>query len=301
MNFFRYWRRVAFAVFAAVTPFMGMAAPATGAAAQPAASVAAAPASAAAGPATTKVLRNLAYGSHARQKLDVHLPAHPTGPVLLMVHGGAWVTGDKAMPAMIQPKARRWNADGYVVVSANYRLLPDAGPLEQAADVAKALAYVQREAAGWGADAKKVVLMGHSAGGHLVALLNAQPALAQQQGAQPWRGTVVLDSAALDVVALMEAPHPKLYDRAFGADPAAWKAASPLHVMAPKVPPVLFICSLGRADACPQADAYERKGATFQHHILIWTSKLNHLEINRLLGEPGIYTDSVARWISSIL
>ncbi len=259
---------------------------------------AAAPASAA---VTAKVLRNVAYGPHARHKLDVYLPARAMGPVLLMVHGGAWVTGDKAMPATILPKAARWNAEGYVVVSANYRLLPEAGPLEQADDVAKALAFVQREAAGWGGDGKRVALMGHSAGGHLVALLNAQPALAQRQGAQPWRGTVVLDSAALDVVALMEAPHAKLYDRAFGTDPAYWKAVSPLHVLAPKVPPVLFICSKARQDACPQADAYERKGAMLKHNILIWTSGLNHLEINRQLGEPGAYTDSVGRWISSIL
>jgi acetyl esterase/lipase len=54
-----------------------------------------------------------------------------------------------------------------VVVSTNYRMLPLADPLEQARDVGRALAAVQARAAGWGADGRQIVLMGHSSGGHL--------------------------------------------------------------------------------------------------------------------------------------
>lgn len=264
---------------------------------------AAAPAAAASSvPAPARVLRNLAYGSDPRHRLDAYVPARPAGPVLLMVHGGAWTMGDKAMPAMIQPKAAYWTQQGYVVVSVNYRLVPQVRPHEQAEDVAQALAFVQREAASWGADARQVVLMGHSAGGHLVALLHANPAEAQRLGARPWKGTVVLDSAALDVVSLMRAPHPRLYDRAFGADASYWERVSPFHAMQPKgPPPVLFICSQQRADACPQADAYERKASEFKHRVTIWMQDKDHTQINRQLGQPGVYTDSVARWISSIL
>jgi acetyl esterase/lipase len=188
------------------------------------------------------------------------------------------------------------------VVSVNYRLLPAANPLQQAQDVAKALALVQQKAASWGADGQRVALMGHSSGGHLVSLLNAAPQLAYAQGAQPWRGTVNLDGAALDVPALMRARHAPLYDRAFGRDPAFWESVSPLHVLERKPPPpLLVICSSLRSDSCPQADAFERKASPLQHRMTIWTQPMGHSDIDRQLGLPGPYTDSVARWISSIL
>lgn len=56
---------------------------------------------------------------------------------------------------------------GYALVSTNYRLSPAAHPLEQADDVARALALVQQQAPQWGADPRRLVLMGHSAGAHL--------------------------------------------------------------------------------------------------------------------------------------
>lgn len=294
------WRARLTAWVAAASCASALAAgPATTGSPPAAASVPASATAAAQGP---RVLRNLAYGTEARQQLDAYVPARPAGPVLVMVHGGAWVLGDKAEPGMIQPKAAYWTQQGYVVVSVNYRLVPKVRPHEQAEDVARALAFAQREAASWGADGRRVVLMGHSAGGHLVALLHANPAEAQRVGAHPWKGTVVLDSAALDLVSLMRAPHPRLYDRAFGTDPAYWERVSPFHAMQPKgPPPVLFICSQQRPDACPQADAYERKASEFKHRVTIWMQDKDHMQINRQLGQPGIYTDSVARWISSIL
>jgi len=247
-----------------------------------------------------KAMRDLAYGPHRLQKIDVYLPAQPKGPVLLYVHGGAWSNGDKSQPAGIRPKVDYWTAQGYVVVSANYRLAPEVKPTEQADDLARALAFTQREAAAWGADGKRVVLLGHSAGAHLVALLTADPARAQRQGAGPWRVSVSLDNSAFDVVSLMQAPHARAYDRAFGKDPALWKAASPFHVVQKVAPAIMMICRKG-TDACTQALAYERKAAKFGHVIVIWESDKSHAEIDRHLGAPGYYTDSIARWISSIL
>lgn len=96
--------------------------------------------------------------------------------------------------------------------------------------------------------------MGHSAGAHLVALLNAQPALAQRAGAAPWLGAVSLDSAVLDLPALMGAPHAPLYDEAFGDDPAYWAALSPYDQLVPGAAPFQFVCSTVRPDhPCQQA------------------------------------------------
>lgn len=247
-------------------------------------------------------VRDLPYGADPQQRIDAYVPLHPTGPVLVMVHGGAWAIGDKSSAAMIRPKVVYWTARGYVVVSVNYRLLPAANPLVQAQDVARALALVQQKAASWGADPQRVVLMGHSSGGHLVALLNASPTLAYAQGAKPWRGAVNLDGAALDVVELMQGRHLPLYDRAFGSDPAFWPAVSPQHVLGREAtPPLLIVCSSLRSRSCPQANAFERKASPLGHRITIWTQPLGHMAIDQELGLPGVYTDSVARWISSIL
>ena len=248
-----------------------------------------------------RVERNLAYGAHPQQRLDVYLPGQASGPLLLMVHGGGWRYGDKGAPGVILAKVRHWTAQGFVVASANYRLLPDADPLEQARDVARALAYVQGKASTWGADPQRVILIGHSAGAHLAALLDADPALAREQGAQPWRGTVSLDSAALDLTTLMRMPHLPLYDAAFGSEPANWAAASPLHRLTRAAPPLLAVCSSRRAISCSQAEAFRRRAAQLGVQVTVQPQAKTHAQIDAELGLPGPYTDSVDRWISSIL
>ena len=146
-----------------------------------------------------------------------------------MVHGGAWKVGDKRAASVVDNKVRRWVTRGFILVSVNYRMLPEANPLEQAQDVARALAYVQQHAADFHGDPARVVLMGHSAGAHLVSLISAHPDLAAKQGAKPWLGTVSLDSAAFDVVDIMQRfQHFKFYDEAFGQVTSArcWKSGS---------------------------------------------------------------------------
>jgi acetyl esterase/lipase len=248
-----------------------------------------------------RVERDLAYGPHRRQRLDAYLPGTVRGPILLMVHGGGWAAGDKRAPAMVVPKVRHWTAQGFVVVSTNYRLVPDASPLEQARDVARALAFVQKAAPRWGADPARVVLMGHSAGAHLVALLGADPTLARNEGAQPWRGTVSLDSASLDIPGVMQRPHARPYDRAFGDAPAAWPPVSPLHRLVAGATPLLAVCSSRLRTSCAQSQAFRERAATLGVKVTVLPVDRTHMQVDDDLGLPGPYTDSVDRWISSIL
>ena len=91
-------------------------------------------------------------------------------------------------PAVVAAKVAHWLPAGIVVVSVNYRMLPRAGPLQQAGDVARAIAFVQKRAAGWHADATRLVVVGHSSGAHLAALLAADPAWQRPKGPRPgWR------------------------------------------------------------------------------------------------------------------
>jgi acetyl esterase/lipase len=100
---------------------------------------------------------SVSYGDDPRQSFDVYTPTDATdAPIIFMVHGGAWIIGDKTSRRVVDNKVAHWAARGFVVISANYRMLPEANPLEQARDVALAVAAAQREARTWGADADKL-------------------------------------------------------------------------------------------------------------------------------------------------
>ena len=247
---------------------------------------------------------DVAYGQDPAQTMNVYAPNTANqgqgAPVIFMVHGGAWAMGDKASSHVVRHKAARWLPRGLLFISVNYRLLPSADPLEQARDVARALAFAQQQASAWGGDAGKFVLMGHSAGAHLVSLLSADPALAHEQGAKPWLGTVSLDSAAFDVPAIMGARHARLYDRAFGKDPNFWAATSPLHQLKQAQAPLLAVCSSRRDDACPQAQAFAAKATPLGMRVSVLPQDRTHAEINDELGQPGAYTEAVEDFLRSL-
>jgi arylformamidase len=258
-------------------------------------------------PATAKVLKDVSYGPDQRQRLDVYLPDAPSkkaggAPVIFMVHGGYWSRGDKNGEGIVRRKVVRWLPQGWVFVSTNYRLSPQADPLVQAQDVARALAYAQSNVAGWGADATKFVVIGHSAGGHLVSLLAVKPALAFEQGAKPWLGTVSLDSAAFDVVSILRAQNrPRFFDEVFGADPAFWEATSPSRQLSAQSTPILAVCSTQRRDQpCLQAEAFAARAKAMQIRVEVLQQDLSHSKVNNRLGLPGALTDTVEAFITSL-
>ncbi len=253
-------------------------------------------------PPGVRAMRDLAYANDPLQRLDVYIPQNVhRAPIIFMVHGGGWRTGDKSMKRVVENKLRHWSAMGYVFVSVNNRLLPDASPLEQARDVAKALAFTERQAASWGADPSRVIIMGHSAGAHLISLVATSDRLAPELAGATWIGAVSLDSAALDVVEIMEKRHFPLYDKAFGSEPAFWRSASPYHALTHREPPFLAVCSSRRADSCTQADRFVAKAKSLGINASVLPEDLSHREINETLGEPSAYTDAVDRFINSCL
>ena len=121
-----------------------------------------------------EVRRNITYvdgkaGDAAKHRLDLYLPkGRSKFPVMMFVHGGSWRTGDRAMYAMF---GNRFAQAGIGVVIPSYRLMPQNPHPAQIEDVAAAFAWVDRNIAQYGGDTSRLYLAGHSAGGHLVALL----------------------------------------------------------------------------------------------------------------------------------
>jgi acetyl esterase len=116
-----------------------------------------------------KVTKDLQYGNHKKQILDVYQPANASGtpaPVLVFFHGGGFIMGDKSE----YPNVGYYFAQhGIVTVNATYRLAPKYMWPSGAEDVAGALKWIQTNIAGYGGDAKRVFLFGHSAGAAHVA------------------------------------------------------------------------------------------------------------------------------------
>ena len=250
-----------------------------------------------------RVVLDIAYGSEPLQRFDVYAPqpAVKDAPVILMVHGGAWSKGDKRSTGVFENKVAHWVSRGFILISANYRLLPAATPLQQAEDIARALAVAQQKAAEWGGDRTKFVLMGHSAGAHLVALLAALPMLAQNAGAAPWLGTIALDSAAYDMSQIMAEKHYRFYDQAFGSDPAYWRATSPIHVMQVAPAPFLAVCSSTRPDhPCRQAQAFVQRARGLGAQASVLEQALSHGEINQQLGRQPEYTAAVEAFMRTL-
>lgn len=253
-------------------------------------------------PAGARLEQDIAYGDDPAQRYDVYIPARvdPRKPVIFMVHGGAWMVGDKAASKVVANKVARWLPQGHLFISTNYRLLPKAGPLEQARDVRRALAHAQSRVGQWGGDASRFLLMGHSAGAHLVSLVSSTPELALQQGIRPWLGTVSLDSASMNVVSTMEDKHYRFYDKVFGADRQFWRDASPWHQLVRSPAPFMLVCSTRRDDACPQAQAFADKVRSLGSRASVLRLPLKHGDINGDLGEAGDFTQQVESFIASV-
>jgi len=248
-------------------------------------------------PGARKLTRS--YGADPAQQLDIYIPPGVRdAPIIVMVHGGAWRIGDKANTGSVENKLKHWLPKGYILVSVNYRMLPRAMAYEQAQDVAQALGWVQSMARDWEGDEGKIILMGHSAGAHLVALLSSRPGMVRAR----WAGTVVLDSAAMKLSDTMSARHPRFYDAAFGDDPAYWAKASPMDQWTPAAVPMMFVCSTQRPDApCDDAARFQALAAKAGKTLPVLPRDLSHAEINRTLGLPGPYTASVDAFIAARL
>lgn len=121
-----------------------------------------------------------AYGPHERHRLDLYgKPAAPA-PVVLFVHGGGFRLGDKAADGWQNAAVGRWAAQqGWLGAVMNYRLAPDHGWPAGGEDVLAALDWLTEQAASFGGDPERIVLMGTSAGAvHVATALQLRPDLA---------------------------------------------------------------------------------------------------------------------------
>ncbi len=123
-----------------------------------------------------RVERDIAYGEAGRRNhLDIYAPveAPENAPVLLQVHGGAWILGKKEEQGV--PLMQHLAAKGWICVAINYRLAPRDPWPAHAVDVKKAIHWIRENIAAYGGDPDYIAITGGSAGGHLTALTALTP------------------------------------------------------------------------------------------------------------------------------
>lgn len=238
--------------------------------------------------------QDLAYGKHKDQRLDLYAPVGVTNaPIMVYVHGGGWTKGDKKQ---VGEKANFFAENDWLFISTNYRLLPDGKHPNNAEDVATALAWAHNHATEYGGDPNRLFLMGHSAGGHLAALVATDPRhLAKvEKSLTIIKGVIALDTQAYDLRAVAKSGS-KIYQHVFGTDEASQRDASPIsHIKKDRGTPPFLICyskGMGirkqpfRREAAHTFSAALNAAGIFAE--VVDASDRTHGQINQRFGDPA--------------
>lgn len=144
------------------------------------------------------------YGDHPRQNLDVLSPrGSEKAPVVVFVHGGGWIHGNKSL---YHPVQSRLASEGIVSVSINYRLCPEVTFPEFVEDGAMAVKWTVKNIELHGGDPDNIYLMGHSAGGHTVAMLGLDETYLENVGVELRRIRGVIPISAPLMLRTSEVP-----------------------------------------------------------------------------------------------
>jgi len=229
-------------------------------------------------------------------------------PVMVYVHGGAWVAGDKSR---VHSKDDFFNDRGYVFISVNYSLVPHTTVEHQLEEIDAALGYIINNVARVGGDPHNISLMGHSTGAHLVTMTALRPlenarALIASGGL---RAVISNDTRSYNIPRIAAdagGQLPRAYARPFGDNPARWAALSPLTYIGEtekNLPPFLIAHS-GQGNgnrrasyAAEFADALRAAGISATVYN---GSQYSHEEINKGIGSERGITNAIAAFVDGV-
>ena len=203
-----------------------------------------------------QVVKDIAYAdAHRLQKMDITVPlVEPPLPILVFVHGGGWMNGDKSIYRRI---CALYAQAGFLVCNINYRLTPEYGFATLARDVASAVRWAYDHGASYGGDPSRMFLAGDSAGAQLASWFAAalrDPALPEATGISELIGPeslkgLLLFYGAYDMDAMLTTGFPFIktfYAACFGKDPETGRPmadiASTLRHLTGDYPPSFISC-----------------------------------------------------------
>lgn len=220
-------------------------------------------------------------------------------PVVIYVHGGGWSIGDKS--SQIENKINLFQSSNYIFISINYRLSPFPFEISNSnrikypdhnIDIADALLWISNNIGQYGGNKDKMVLLGHSAGAHLVALTGTNESFLQENGLNlsDIKGVAVIDTEGFDVdYQVKNGDLKNMYINAFGTDHALNINASPIYqLMITTAYPKFFIAKRGSDQRIEYADNFinvlETNGVSVSQ---VNGSVYDHEGINNAIGEAN--------------
>lgn len=244
--------------------------------------------------AEPRVLKDVPYAppENPRQVLDVYAP--PTGenhPTVFYIHGGGWKRGDKGS---VGRKPQVFTDRGFVLVSTNYRFVPNVTIPEMTGDIAKSIRWVHDHAKEFGGDPNRIIVMGHSAGAHLAALVCTDERYLKAEGLSlaNLKGCVPVDVSMYDIPKRVKdggSVPVALIEELFGKTEAAQKNVSPAaHATKGKnIPAFLILHVAERPDTKAQSEHFASalSAAGVSAKVIPAVGK-THGSINADLGLP---------------
>jgi len=254
--------------------------------------------------------RDVSYveGPHAdpaKHRLDLYLPKHGDWmagrPLVIWIHGGGWVIGDKDDGLGVYGRYCRNLAErGIAAANVSYRLSPQVSHPGHVEDVAAATAWLVERAGQFGYNADHVFVSGHSAGGHLAMLLGVDGRFLREAGVDPTCiAGVIPSSGVYDLEPLFGRRVSPL--SAFNRDTA--EDASPVSHVDPKDPPTLFIVEefggYMRGQVKTMSEALDEAGRPW---TLVEVDDSHHITmLADLVDDDGVHLTSTVRFIREVL
>ncbi|MCR9135106.1 MAG: alpha/beta hydrolase [Alphaproteobacteria bacterium] len=234
---------------------------------------------------------NVSYGSN---KLDIYTPDTGNAPVIVFVHGGAWVGGSKGG---VRSMSRFFNRQGFVFVSVGYTKYPRISVGQQADQVGQAINWVRSNIKRYGGNPGRIAVMGHSAGCHLasLAILSGR--------AKGVRALIANDTGAYDLAYLASLTNNSLgilYALPF-RNRSKWRELSPITYAGNGNIPVMVIWSNGH-NRDKVSLRFAKRLAEGGHSVTRYDGKkYGHLGIRNAVGRKNDLTRAVLSFLNNTL
>lgn len=213
--------------------------------------------------AEPKVQKNVPYAmpKNERQTLDVFAPASGENhPIIFYIHGGGWKRGSKEG---VGRKPQVFTDRGFVFASTNYRFVPNVSIKEMTGDIAKSIRWIHDHAKEFGGDPNRIVVMGHSAGAHLAALVSTDDSYLKAEGLSLaiLKGCVPVDVSMYDIPKRVKdggSVPSTLIEELFGKTAESQASVSPAAFAAKgkNIPAFLILHVADRPDTKAQSDHF---------------------------------------------
>lgn len=247
--------------------------------------------------------RDLAYytgpdAHKTKHKLDLFLPKDCKDfPVLFFVHGGGWRHGDKNFLGIYARLGKYWAEQGVGVVVPNYRLSPSVQHPEHIKDVARAFAWTAQNIRKYKGNPECMFVCGHSAGGHLAALLATNDKFLKEEGID--RKTI---KGVIPMSGVYQIPEDSwLFNQAFGKDADQRKDASPMLHLGDGLPPFLIIYAESDLPYCGKITSEAFRQALLEKKCLAQSLEIKERNHMTLIVKASAEGDPVVRAIREFM